>query len=105
MRYAVLAGVARRLASTVVTLFGVAVVVFVILRLLPGNAVTASMGVSAGLLTPAQLRALNHFYGIGEPAVQQFWSWLTSTLTGNLGVSLSAQQPVSHMIGRALPVT
>lgn len=105
MSNTVLAGVLRRLASTVVTLFGVAVVVFVILRLLPGNAVTASMGVSAGLLTPAQLSALNRFYGVGQPAVQQFWSWLHATLTGNLGVSLSAQQPVSTMIGRALPVT
>jgi peptide/nickel transport system permease protein len=102
---AVLVGVLRRLASTVVTLFGVAVVVFVILRLLPGNAVTASMGVSAGLLSKAQLRALDQFYGVGQPALQQFWSWLHATLTGNLGVSLSAQQPVSKLIGQALPVT
>lgn len=100
-----LAGVARRLASAVVTLFGVAIVVFTILRVLPGNAVTASMGVSAGLLSPAQLRALNHFYGIGQPAVGQFWSWLHATLTGNLGISLSAQQPVTRLIGQALPVT
>ena len=100
-----LAGILRRLASTVVTLFGVAVVVFVILRLLPGNAVTASMGVSAGLLSPAQLRALDRFYGVGQPAFQQFWSWLHATLTGNLGISLSAQEPVSKLIGEALPVT
>jgi peptide/nickel transport system permease protein len=105
MRYAVLAGVVRRLAGTVVTLFGVAVVVFVILRRLPGDAVTASMGVSAGLLTPAQRHALDQFYGVGQPALQQFWSWLHSTLSGNLGISLAAQQPVSKLIGHALPVT
>ena len=51
--------IVRRLVSTVVTLCGVAVVVFVILRLLPGNAVTASLGVSAGLLSPAQLTAIH----------------------------------------------
>jgi len=98
-------GVARRLVSTVVTLFGVAVVIFVILRLLPGNAITASLGVSAGMLSPAQHAALVRFYGIGQPAVEQFSSWLRAMLTGNLGVSLSAQQPVSTLIGQALPVT
>ncbi len=104
-KQALLAGVARRLASMLVTLFGVSIVVFVILRLLPGNAVTASMGVSAGLLSKAQLAALNHFYGIGQPALQQYLSWLQATLTGNLGISLAAQQPVSTLIGQALPVT
>jgi peptide/nickel transport system permease protein len=98
-------GVVRRLVSTVVTLFGVAIVIFVILRLLPGNAITASLGVSAGMLTPAQHAALEHFYGIGQPALQQFTSWLGAMLSGNLGVSLAAQQPVSALIGQALPVT
>jgi peptide/nickel transport system permease protein len=97
--------IARRLLSTVITLFGVAVVIFVILRLLPGNAITASMGVSAGLLSHAQLASLRHFYGIGQPAITQFTSWLGAMLSGNLGVSLSAQQPVSSLIGHALPVT
>jgi peptide/nickel transport system permease protein len=97
--------IVRRLVSTVVTLCGVAVVVFVILRLLPGNAVTASLGVSAGLLSPAQLKAINDYYGVGQPAVEQFTSWLHAIVTGNLGVSLSGQQAVSALIGHALPVT
>ncbi len=98
-------GVARRLASTVVTLLGVSIVIFVILRLLPGNAITASLGVEAGMLSRAQERALDHYYGIGQPALEQYFSWLRSTLTGNLGISLSAQEPVSTLIGQALPVT
>ena len=103
--HGVVGAVSRRLLTTLVTLFGVSVVIFVILRLLPGNAITAALGVNAGLLSPAQLRALDHFYGIGQPAVEQYGSWLGSTLTGNLGVSLSAQEPVSKLIGEALPVT
>jgi peptide/nickel transport system permease protein len=99
------AAIARRLLSTIITLFGVAVVIFVILRLLPGNAITASMGVSAGLLSKAQLASLDHYYGIGQPLISQFTSWLGAMLTGNLGVSLSAQLPVSTLIGHALPVT
>ena len=69
-----------------------AIIVFVILRLLPGNAITASLGVNAGLLSPAQHAALVHFYGLGKPPVQQFFSWLGATFSGNLGVSLSAQR-------------
>jgi peptide/nickel transport system permease protein len=97
--------ITRRLLSTLITLFGVAVVIFVILRLLPGNAITASMGVSAGLLSRAQRLSLDHFYGIGKPLLTQFTSWLGATLSGNLGVSLSAQEPVSKLIGAAYPVT
>src|SRR4029077_6201574 len=97
--------VARRTVSTLITLLGVAIIVFVILRLLPGNAITASLGVNAGLLSPAQHEALVHFYGLGKPPVQQFFSWLGASFSGNLGVSLSAQQPVSTLIGQAAPVT
>jgi len=97
--------IARRVFSTVVTLLGVSIVIFVILRLLPGNAITAQLGVNAGLLSPAQLKSLDHFYGIGQPALEQYTSWLGSTLTGNLGVSLSTQESVSTLIGQALPVT
>jgi peptide/nickel transport system permease protein len=88
-----------------VTLFGVAVVVFAILRLLPGDAVQASLGVSEGLLTPEQHAALDRYYGVGEPAVEQFFSWLKASLEGNLGVSLASRQSVSSLIGQALPVT
>ncbi len=99
--HALLTGISRRLVSTLITLLGVAIVVFVILRLLPGNAITASLGVNAGLLSPAQHAALDHFYGLGKPPVQQFFSWLGATLSGNLGVSLAAQEPVSKLIAQA----
>jgi ABC-type dipeptide/oligopeptide/nickel transport system permease component len=52
--------VAARLVKAVVTLVGVAVVVFIVLRLLPGNQITASLGVNAGLLTKAQYADLEH---------------------------------------------
>ncbi|HXW82686.1 MAG TPA: ABC transporter permease [Acidimicrobiales bacterium] len=97
--------VARRLVSMLVTLFGVSVIIFVVLRLLPGNAVTASLGVSAGLLSHAQLIALDRYYGVGEPFFRQFGSWLGAMFTGNLGVSLSSRTSVASLIGAAFPVT
>jgi len=98
-------GVVRRTLSTLVTLFGVSIIIFVVLRLLPGNAVTAAMGVSEGLLTKAQVAALDRYYGVGQPVIQQYWSWLHSLLQGNLGISLASREPVSTLIGTALPVT
>lgn len=100
-----LIALSRRLLTMIVTLFGVAVIIFLVLRLLPGNALTASLGVSTGLLTHAQLAALEHYYGIGEPVLQQFGSWLGAVLTGNLGVSLSSRTSVASLVGTALPVT
>ncbi|MGD0945389.1 MAG: ABC transporter permease [Acidimicrobiales bacterium] len=100
-----LLGVARRLASMLLTLFGVSVIVFLVLRLLPGNALTSSLGVSAGLLSHAQIVALDHYYGIGDPVVQQYFSWLHAILTGNLGVSLESRTSVASLVGAAMPVT
>ncbi len=105
VRTDLLPAIGRRLGTTLLTLFGVSVVVFLILRVLPGDAVTASLGVSAGLLTPEQRAALDEYYGIGQPPIQQYLSWLGSVLTGNLGVSLSARLPVTTLIGQTLPAT
>lgn len=94
-----------RIGSSIVTLLGVAVVIFVVLHVLPGDQVTASLGVNAGLLTPDQHAALERYYGIGQPLPEQFVSWLGSLLTGNLGVSVIGRQHVSALVATALPVT
>jgi peptide/nickel transport system permease protein len=96
---------ATRLGKAVLTLVGVAIVVFVVLRILPGNQITASLGVNAGLLTKAQYADLAHFYGIGKPLPQQFWQWATALLHGNMGVSDQSGRTVTSLIGAALPVT
>src|SRR6204780_4056662 len=101
----VLSTIVRRILSTLVTMLGVSIIIFVVLRLLPGNAVTAAMGVSVGLLTKGQVAALDRYYGVGQPVIQQYWSWLHSLLQGNLGISLASREPVSTLIGTALPVT
>jgi len=88
-----------------VTLFGVTVVVFVVLRAIPGDSITATLGIESGTLTPAQIDALKHFYGIDQPWYAQFFSWLGQLFQGNLGVSLSSGNSVASLIGAALPVT
>jgi len=97
--------VLRRLFEAVVTLLGVAVLVFLLLRVLPGDEITARFGLEAGALTPAQRVALEQYYGLDRPLVVQFFTWLGSVLTGNFGFSVTSGRPVSVLLANALPVT
>lgn len=96
---------AARLAWSIVTLLGVSILVFVILRVVPGNQIDAAFGTEAGTLTPAQHAALAHYYGIDRSLWSQYFSWIGSVLTGNLGLALNTHLSVSSMTGHALPVT
>lgn len=95
----------RRLLEIVLTLLGVALLVFITLRVVPGDQITASLGVEAGNLTPAQMEALRTYYGLDQPLHAQFVGWLASVLQGNLGVDTDSRQSVLDMTLRALPVT
>lgn len=97
--------VGGRLAGAVLTLLGVSVVVFLVLRVIPGDTITASLGIEAGTLTPIQHASLEAYYGLDKPLVVQFFSWLGQVLTGNLGVSLLSGKSVGSLILAALPVT
>jgi peptide/nickel transport system permease protein len=95
----------RRLAEAVLTLFGVAVLVFIVMRVLPGDEVTARLGIESGALTETQRDSLERYYGLDQPLIRQFFSWMGSVLTGNFGISVTSGQPVRKLIAEALPVT
>jgi peptide/nickel transport system permease protein len=97
--------VLRKLVETLVTLLGVAIVVFIMLRAIPGDQIGANLGTEAAALTPGQRLELEHYYGLDQPLVVQFFSWLGNVLTGNLGFSAQAQQSVATMTAHSLPVT
>jgi peptide/nickel transport system permease protein len=94
-----------RLVGTLSTLLGVAVVVFVVLRAVPGDAITAALGIESGSLSPRQRSALESYYGLDHSLPVQFVTWLGQVLQGNLGVSLQSGASVAELIGTALPVT
>jgi peptide/nickel transport system permease protein len=96
---------AARIGGAVVTLFGVTIVVFIVLRAIPGNAITASLGTASGTLTPAQRASLNQHYGIGKPWTDQLWSWLSGIAHGDLGLSTTSGKSVTSLISASLPVT
>jgi peptide/nickel transport system permease protein len=96
---------ARRLAGALLTLVGVSLLVFFVLRVIPGNQITASLGTESGVLTPEQLASLRSYYGLNQPLPLQYLGWLANVCTGNLGLSLRSGQSVSAMTAASLPVT
>lgn len=97
--------VLHRLAGSLVTLLGVAVLVFALLRVLPGDEITARFGIEAGNLTPDQRASLEAYYGLDRPLAMQFFGWLGSVASGNLGVSVTSGRSVGQLIANALPIT
>lgn len=95
----------RRAVESVLTLLGVAVLVFIMLRAIPGDQITASLGTEAAALTPDQRDALAAYYGLDQPLVVQFFTWLGNLVTGNLGVSQRSGQTVLEMTAHSLPIT
>lgn len=97
--------VLRRIAGALFTLFGVAVAVFLMVRAIPGDQVTAVYGTEAAALTEQQREALEAYYGLDQPLFLQFFTWLEAIFTGNLGYSVRTQQSVLEMTIFTLPVT
>ncbi|MGO4104257.1 ABC transporter permease [Leifsonia sp. YAF41] len=97
--------IVRRIGAAALTLLGVAIFVFIMLRAIPGNQITAGLGTEAAALTPAQKLALEQYYGLDQPLVVQFFSWLGNLFTGNLGFSSRAQESVLDLTAASLPVT
>jgi peptide/nickel transport system permease protein len=91
----VLAYIARRLVATLPVMGTVAIVVFAILRLTPGDPAAIIAGDSA---TSEQLEQMRAHMGLDKPIYIQFLLWLVQLLRGDLGVSLISGVPVSGMI-------
>jgi peptide/nickel transport system permease protein len=89
----------RRLLLGIVVLILVSVVVFLATQALPVDPARAILGRSA---TPASLAALRRQLHLDQPAIEQYWTWVTGLLHGNLGRSLEAQEPVSTLLGPRL---
>jgi peptide/nickel transport system permease protein len=99
MRY-----LARRAAWTVVALLGVSMVIFVLVRLLPGNIVDIIAG-TEGQLSRDQRAGILREFGLDKPLPVQYGLWLWQMLQGNLGWSFRTSQPVATILASRLPIT
>ncbi len=97
--------VAQRLLAFPVILLGVSVIVFVAIRLVPGDAITAMLGTEAGLLTDTQRAALASYFGLDQPWLAQYGRWIAGLLHGDLGVSVTYGKPVLEVVLSHFPLT
>jgi len=94
--------IVRRVLTLIPLLFGIALFVFVVMRLSPVNSAVSALGDNA---SASQIAAYNHEHGLDQPAPVQFVKFLGDLLSGNLGTTQSLNKSVSTLIGTALPVT
>lgn len=94
--------ITARLGQAVFTIFGALTIVFLILRLTPGDPVQIMLGDYA---TPELTAILRKQYGLDRPLPVQYLTYLKNAVTGNFGVSLSQKTDVMTVIRGSLPYT
>lgn len=91
-----------RLFTTAVTLIGVAVIVFFVIRVVPGNPIAMMLPPGA---TEADIARLTALYGLDKSILQQFLIWGAGVVQGDFGTSITTRQPVLGLVMGRLPAT
>jgi peptide/nickel transport system permease protein len=94
----------QRFITAFLTLFGMSVVIFVLLRLVPGNIVDILFS-SAGFVNPAAKQEIAHELGLDQPIPIQYGRWLRDIARGDLGKSYRYDIPAWQVIKPRIPVT
>jgi peptide/nickel transport system permease protein len=96
-----------RLALAVPTLFGITVLIFLAMRVLPGDpvAMIASEGQGTYTLTADELAQARHSLGLDRPLHMQYLSWMGDIARGDLGKSFWRGEPIRDLIARRAPIT
>ena len=95
-------GALQRLVMAVLTLLGVGIVVFVLLRIAPGDPVSMMISPSA---TPQDVATLRAHYGLDRSMAAQFGLWLADALRLDFGDSISLRRHVLELLGERFPAT
>jgi peptide/nickel transport system permease protein len=96
--------VVERLLAMALTLLGVSVVVFAMVRLIPGTVVEQLLG-QASIGSPEVVASFRKFFGLDAPIHVQYLAWLGGLLRGDLGVSWLSGKPVLQLFLERLPVS
>ncbi len=96
--------VLERILVTIPIMFGVAVVVFLFMRLTPGDPVDIMMG-QGGSVSMGEMEQLRSEFHLDEPLHVQLWLFLKGAVRGDLGYSYTQKRPVSELIAERLPAT
>lgn len=93
-----------RILYTIPIMLGVAVIVFIFMRLTPGDPVDIMMG-QAGAISAGEIEQLRREFHLDEPIPNQLWYFLRDAARGDLGFSYIKKRPVTMLIGDRLPAT
>jgi peptide/nickel transport system permease protein len=95
---------ARRLGLMLVTLFGISIIIFFLLRVVPGNIVDILFD-SAGMVNPAEKVKIEQELGLDKPIPVQYAAWIAGIARGDLGYSYVSEKPALDEIAPRIPVT
>jgi peptide/nickel transport system permease protein len=94
----------RRSALMLLTLFGMSVLIFVMLRLVPGN-ISDIIFDSAGYVNEAEKKKIERDLGLDQPLVTQYARWIGGLARGDLGYAYASEKPALDEIAPRIPVT
>ncbi len=94
----------ERVLVTIPVMFGVAIIVFLFIRLTPGDPVDIMMG-QGGAVSEGEMEQLRSEFHLDEPILVQLWLFLKDAIRGDLGYSYVMKQPVTTLIAERLPAT
>ncbi len=94
----------KRLVLAIPVLIGITVVVFLLVRLIPGDVIDLMLG-TEGSLRPEVRDQLRQTLGLDRPLYVQYFTWLGDIIRGDLGVSLRTGQPIVENLAGKLPIT
>jgi peptide/nickel transport system permease protein len=94
----------RRFLLMLLTLFGISVIIFVLLRIVPGN-ITDIIFDAAGMVNPKEKAHLEAELGLDKPIVVQYLAWIGGLARGDLGYSYISEQPALQELLPRLPIT
>jgi peptide/nickel transport system permease protein len=86
------------------TLIGLSIVIFAMLRLVPGN-IADILFDAAGFIDPAEKAQLEEELGLADPIPLQYWYWISGLLQGDLGFSYVSELPTYDEIAPRVPIT
>lgn len=94
--------VLRRMLQSIVVLFGVSIVVFLLARLAPGDPASLMLAETA---SPEQIEAAREHYGLNDPLYEQYWLFISRAVQGDFGDSLYYKEPALEVVMEAFPET
>lgn len=92
----------RRLLETIPVIIGVSILVFMMIRLIPGDPAVAMLGERA---SQDNVDAIRERLGLNKPLIEQYFIWISQLVTGDLGSTVRGNIPISQEIGNRFPAT